>query len=92
MTEVVQPDPKVLLKHFLHKPLPRSVEGIEARIRHWADVANNPSLYVADSTDKTTVKRKEKIAIQSLQRLLVAHPYIAAKLQREDLAQQAEAA
>jgi hypothetical protein len=70
------------LQAFLKPPTGTSPEDIVARLRHYIDVANNPSQYSDDhSTDALRAKRRS--ARQNLRRIALKYPHIAAQLLRE---------
>lgn len=70
------------LRTFLSVPKGKSPEDIAAKIRHYVDVANNPSQY-SDDPSTFALRAKRRSARQSLRRLVQKHPQIAAQLMRE---------
>ena len=73
-----------LLNAFLDKPLARSQQSVEERLRYWQSVANKPALYLKEGTSGSAAERqRRKVAIQSLRKLITKYPTIARKLQSE---------
>lgn len=70
------------LQAFLKPPTGTSPEDIAAKLRHYIDVANNPSQY-SDDHSTFALRAKRRNARQSLRRLVQKHPQIAAQLMRE---------
>jgi hypothetical protein len=70
------------LSQFLTTPKGNSPQDIEARIRHWIDVYNDPAQYTEDKSPYA-VAAKRKAARQSLRRLLERHSAIGEQIMRE---------
>lgn len=73
---------------FLKPPKGDSPEQIEARIRHWVDVANHPEAFVAGDKNPYSISAKRRSALQNLRRLLKRHPDVAKTIMQESEAVQ----
>jgi len=87
-TDTNPTDTNTLLRSFLNRPLKRSDESIEERMRRWADVANNPQDHVTGESNKAAIAARRKVALQSLRKLIEDNPAVAIKLQRENAAKE----
>ena len=73
---------------FLNLPKGDSPEQIEARIRHWVDVANHPEAFTNGDTSPYSISAKRRSARQNLRRLLQRHPEVAKTIMQESEAVQ----
>ena len=67
---------------FVRPPTGKSPEDILAKLRHYIDVANDPSTYATDKS-AFAVRAKRRNARQAIRRLVQRHPEIAAQMMRE---------
>jgi hypothetical protein len=74
------------LRAFLSPPSGSTPQDIINKIRHYIDVANNPAQYSSD-TSIPALRAKRRNARQSLRRLVLKHPEIAAQIMHEQKAE-----
>lgn len=74
---------KDFISKFLNPTKGNSPKQIEARIRHWIEVANHPEMFVNGDTSPHSISAKRRSALQNLRRLLKRHPDLAAAMMRE---------
>lgn len=74
---------KEFTEKFLKPPKGDSPEQIEARIRHWVDVANHPEAFVNGDKSQYSISAKRRSALQNLRRVLKRHPDVAKAIMQE---------
>jgi hypothetical protein len=74
------------LAAFLSPPSGSTPQDIISKIRHQIDVVNHPEEHSSD-TSIPALRAKRRNARQSLRRLVLKHPEIAAQIMREHKAE-----
>lgn len=65
------------VERFLKAPRGDSPEQIEARVRHWTDIANHPAAFVREDANRKSVSERRNTALRNLGRLLAKYPQAA---------------